>query len=71
MQESLTLIKDYLTGSFRAGSFWTSKLGQAAIASIIAMTAMVIVTTQFEPGEAHAATLAQPGAHGIVPVEIA
>ncbi|MGB3471784.1 MAG: hypothetical protein WBA51_13260 [Erythrobacter sp.] len=28
--------------------FWNSKLGQAAMASILAMTAMVALTTQFQ-----------------------
>ena len=28
--------------------FWKSKLGQAATASILAMTAMVALTTQFQ-----------------------
>ncbi|QFT78566.1 hypothetical protein [Erythrobacter sp. THAF29] len=66
MEKSLSIVKGYW-----AKSFWNSKLGQAAIASIVAMSAMVIVTTQFGPGEAHAATMAQPGAHGVVLVEIA
>ncbi|GMN02917.1 hypothetical protein [Erythrobacter sp. MTPC3] len=47
---------------FFAKSFWTSKLGQAALASIAAMTAMVIFTSHFDGGEAHAATFAQPHA---------
>ena len=32
---------------FFAKSFWASKLGQAALASIVATSAMVVVTTQF------------------------
>lgn len=28
--------------------FWNSKLGQAATASILAMTAMIALTTQFQ-----------------------
>ena len=28
--------------------FWNSKLGQAAIASVLAMTAMIAITTQFQ-----------------------
>jgi len=28
--------------------FWTSKLGQAATASVLAMAAMVALTTQFQ-----------------------
>lgn len=56
---------------FFAKSFWSSKLGQASLASIVAMTAMVIVTTQFETNEAHAATMAEPHTGGVVLVEIA
>ena len=29
--------------------FWNSKLGQAATASILAMTAMIALSTQFQP----------------------
>ncbi|NQX94440.1 MAG: hypothetical protein HRT64_05905 [Erythrobacter sp.] len=29
-------------------NFWKSKLGQAATASVLAMTAMVALTTQFQ-----------------------
>ena len=28
--------------------FWNSKLGQAAMASVLAMTAMIAITTQFQ-----------------------
>ena len=56
---------------FFAKSFWTSKLGQAAFASIAAMSAMVVMTTQFGIGEAHAAPLAQPQAEIGMSVELA
>ncbi|MDY7099130.1 MAG: hypothetical protein SXU28_13425 [Pseudomonadota bacterium] len=47
--------------------FWNSKLGQAATASILAMTAMIALTTQFQgqPG-----SFANMGNH-ISTVEIA
>lgn len=56
---------------FWAKSFWSSKVGQAALASIVAMTAMVIVTSQFGASEAHAASMAQPHATDVMLVEIA
>ncbi|MEE4205096.1 MAG: hypothetical protein V2I39_02320 [Erythrobacter sp.] len=40
------------------GAFWSSKLGQAALASIAATSAMVVLTTQV--GEASAASVAAP-----------
>jgi len=49
-------------------AFLGSKLGQAAIASTLAMTAMVVLTTQV--GEASAATFAAPHADHVI-VEIA
>ena len=66
MYKSLSFVKD-----FWAKSFWTSKLGQAAFASIVAMSAMVVVTTQFDASEAQAAAMTQPHAIGVVSVEIA
>ncbi len=56
---------------FFAKSFWNTKLGQAAFASIAAMSAMVVMTTQFGPGEAHAAPMAQPQAELGISVELA
>lgn len=56
---------------FFAKSFWTSKLGQAAFASIAAMSAMVVFSTQFEASEAHAASLSHPPAGMVAMVEIA
>jgi len=50
------------------GAFWSSKLGQAALASIVAMSAMVIITTQ--TSDASAATFPAPHT-GSVMVEIA
>ena len=43
-------------------SFWSSKLGHAAIASIAAMTMMVLLSSQLQPGPASAAALAHPAA---------
>ena len=37
--------------------FWNSKLGQAAIASIMAMTAMVAISTQFQAAPSSFATI--------------
>ncbi|MEL6530286.1 MAG: hypothetical protein AAFQ27_10005 [Pseudomonadota bacterium] len=47
--------------------FFSSKLGQAALASIAAMTAFVALSTQFNANHAHAAAIAYDG----VTVEIA
>ena len=49
-------------------AFWTSKLGQAALASIAAMFAMIVVTTQ--TGDAGTVTFAAPHADRMI-VEIA
>lgn len=52
-------------------SFWSSKVGHAALASIAAMTLMVLLSAQLQPGAAHAAPLAHPaGAPGTM-IEIA
>nr|WP_298929541.1 hypothetical protein [uncultured Erythrobacter sp.] len=56
---------------FFAKSFWSSKLGQAAFASIAAMSAMVVLTSQFGAGAANAATFAQPHSDITVSAEIA
>ncbi|MEM8726557.1 MAG: hypothetical protein AAGE86_13650 [Pseudomonadota bacterium] len=50
-----------------AKSFWSSKVGQAAIASIAATTAMIMLSTQIQPAQAHSAALTQDS----VMVEIA
>jgi hypothetical protein len=39
-------------------SFWSSKVGHAALASIAAMTMMVLLSSQIQPGAANAAPLA-------------
>ncbi|QIQ85232.1 hypothetical protein [Erythrobacter sp.] len=46
--------------------FFGTKLGQAAIASTFAMTAMVVLTTQV--GEASAANVAASTAHAFVEI---
>lgn len=56
---------------FITKEFWSSKLGQAALASIVATTAMVVFSTQIESAPAHAATLAQPDTASSVMIEIA
>ncbi|MEO0463576.1 MAG: hypothetical protein AAF127_10620 [Pseudomonadota bacterium] len=42
--------------------FWTSQLGQAATASILAMTAMIALTTQLQASPASFTTLAEHSA---------
>ncbi len=56
---------------FFAKSFWSSKLGQAAFASIAAMSAMVVLTSQFDTGTANAASFAQPHGDTVVLAEMA
>ncbi len=51
--------------------FWNSKLGHAAIASIAAMTMMVLMSSQIQPGAASAAPLAHPAAESGAMIEIA
>lgn len=52
------------------GAFWSSKLGHAALASTLAMSAMVVVSTQLS-GEVNSfAAIAAPDA-GAVMIEIA
>ncbi|MDP5103988.1 MAG: hypothetical protein NWP98_08685 [Erythrobacter sp.] len=40
-----------------ASSFWRSKLGQAAMASIAAMVMMIALSSQIQPGAVSAAPL--------------
>lgn len=51
--------------------FWNSKLGHAAIASIAAMTLMIALSSQIQPGPLSAAPMAHPAAEAGVMVEIA
>lgn len=51
--------------------FWSSKLGHAAIASIAAMSMMVLLSSQIQPGAASAAPIAHPAATSGVMIEIA
>jgi uncharacterized membrane protein len=52
-------------------TFWSSKLGHAALASIAAMTMMVLMSSQIQPGAASAAALAHPAATSGAMIEIA
>jgi hypothetical protein len=54
-----------------SGSFWSTKLGHAAIASIGAMVMMIALSSQLQPGAAHAAPLAHPASGAGVMIEIA
>jgi hypothetical protein len=52
-------------------SFWSSKLGHAAIASIAAMVMLIALSSQIQPGPANAAPLAHPPAAAGAMFEIA
>jgi hypothetical protein len=52
-------------------SFWSSKLGHAAMASIAAMVMMIALSSQLQPGAASAASLANPAAETGGVIEIA
>ena len=54
-----------------AGAFWRSKPGHAAMASIAAMTMMIALSSQIQPGAAHAAPMAHPAAEVGAMIEIA
>ncbi|HSJ77453.1 MAG TPA: hypothetical protein VK913_01850 [Erythrobacter sp.] len=54
-----------------ASSFWNSKLGHAAMASIAAMVMMIALSSQIQPGAAHAAPIAYPAASAGAMIEIA
>ncbi len=51
--------------------FWNTKLGHAAIASIAAMTMMIALSSQIQPGPAHAASIAPAVAETGAMIEIA
>ena len=51
--------------------FWSTKLGQAAMASIAAMVMMIALSSQLQPGAASAAPLAHPAAETGAMIEIA
>jgi hypothetical protein len=46
----------------QVSSFWNSKLGHAAMASIAAMVMMIALSSQLQPGAANAAPLAPASA---------
>ena len=52
-------------------SFWASKLGQAAMASIAAMVMMILLSSQVQPSAAHAAPMSHPAAETGRVIEIA
>lgn len=52
-------------------SFWNSKLGHAAMASIAAMVMMIALSSQIQPGAANAAPIAHPAAEAGHVIEIA
>lgn len=54
-----------------ASSFWNSKLGQAAMASIAAMVLMIALSSQIQPGAANAAPIAHPASESGAMIEIA
>ena len=54
-----------------AGSFWNSKLGHAAMASVAAMVMMIALSSQIQPGAAHAAPIAHPASDAGAMIEIA
>ena len=52
-------------------SFWSSKLGHAAMASIAAMVMMIALSSQIQPGAAHAAPINHPASETGAIAEIA
>ena len=54
-----------------ASTFWSSKLGHAAMASIAAMVMMIALSSQIQPGAANAAPLAPPVPEAGAMIEIA
>lgn len=54
-----------------ANTFWSSKLGHAALASVGAMVMMIALTSQFTPGTASAALIAYPASESGAMIEIA
>lgn len=47
-------------------SFWNTKVGHAAMASIAAMVMMIALSSQLQPSAAHAAPLAP--AHAVIEI---
>lgn len=54
-----------------ASTFWSSKLGHAAMASIAAMVMMIALSSQIQPGAVNAAPLLHPAAEAGAMIEIA
>jgi hypothetical protein len=54
-----------------AGSFWNSKLGHAAMASIAAMVMMIALSSQIQPGAVSAAPINHPATEAGAMIEIA
>jgi hypothetical protein len=52
-------------------SFWNSKLGHAAMASIAAMVMMIALSSQIQPGAVSAAPINHPASEAGAMIEIA
>jgi hypothetical protein len=52
-------------------SFWSSKLGHAAMASIAAMVMMIALSSQIQPGAVSAAPINHPASEAGAMIEIA
>jgi hypothetical protein len=52
-------------------SFWNSKLGHAAMASIAAMVMMIALSSQLQPTAANAAPITHPASEAGAMIEIA
>jgi hypothetical protein len=59
-----------ISNKSKTATFWNSKVGHAAMASIAAMVMMIALSSQLQPGAAQAAPLAHPAAGSGV-IEIA
>ena len=55
----------------RQTSFWNTKVGHAAMASIAAMVMMIALSSQIQPGAASAAPISHPAAEAGAMIEIA
>ena len=54
-----------------SASFWNTKLGHAAMASIAAMVMMIALSSQIQPDAAYAAPVGHPAAEAGSMIEIA
>ncbi|MFN4021145.1 MAG: hypothetical protein ACK4IC_11585 [Erythrobacter sp.] len=60
-----------ITSNTAQSRFWSTKLGQAAMASIAAMVMMIALSSQIQPGAANAAPVTLPAAQSGALIEIA